>query len=133
MTEAAKKPVPPRGSEYIYNRLDHVYEKLWDGAVYEFDAHEERLMPYDLARFMYRTSVISFEPVTGQAVRALVTTEDPDYGVPYDKTMGAELLDRSVSDKYTQRGSDGLPTKSKIVPVPGGGYDQGRRIEKPAR
>jgi hypothetical protein len=133
MSESAKKPVPPRGSEYIYNRLDHPFEKLFDGAVYEFDAHEQRLMPYDLAQFMYRTSVISFEPVTGQAVRALVTTEDPEYGVPYDKPLGLELMDRSVSDNYTQRGTDGVPTKVKILPVPGGGFDQGRRIEKAAR
>ena len=137
--EAGKKVAPaikalaPRGSEFIYNRLATTFEKFFDGFPYTFEPHETRLMPVDIANFMYRTSVISFEPVTGRETRALVTPEDEFFNVPYDQEIGPELIDRSVNDNYIQRGTDGVPTKAKTVKVPGGGFDGGRKVTTESR
>lgn len=129
---ALLKPAP-KGSEYIFNRLNRKFEKLFDGLPYIFDAFEERLMPKAIADFMYRSSVIKYEPVTGREVRALVTPDDPDYGQPYEEDPGIELFDRSLSDNYTQRGTNGVPTKAKTVEVVGGGYDKGKKVTTGSR
>jgi hypothetical protein len=63
---------------------------------------------------------------TGEAVRALVTTDDPKYGVPYVADLGPELLSREISDNYIQRGTGGLNTHAKVIAVRGGGYDNGK-------
>lgn len=118
------------GSEYIYNRLDRKFEKQYDGAVYIFDAHEVRLMPEAVARWFWAKSVISYEPVTGQEVRALVTPEDPTFGVPFEGRLGPELFDRSLEAPVR---IDGLNLTSKIVAVKGGGYDKGKKIEGASR
>ena len=114
------------GQRFVYNRLPFKFEKFFDGRPFEFDAHEEVSLPVEIAEFMYRNSVIPYEPVTGEAVRALVTTEDEQYGVPYLNAIGPELLSREVSDNYIQRGTGGVPTTAKVVAVKGGGYDNGR-------
>lgn len=117
------------GFRFVYNRLPQKFEKFFDGRPYKWEANEERSLPSDIAEFMYRNSVVSYEPVTGTAVRALVTTADEKYGVPYVADLGPELMSREVSDNYTQiPAKDGLVTKAKIVTVKGGGYDQGRPI-----
>lgn len=123
----------PQGSEFVFNRLNKKFEKLFDGFPYVFEPLEERLMPKAIAEFMYRGSVIKYEPVTGREIRALVTPDDPDYGQPYEEDLGIELLDRSVNDNYTQRGTNGVPTKAKTVEVKGGGYDQGRKVTTGSR
>jgi len=121
------------GMRYVFNRLAFPFEKFFDGRPYKWESHEELPLPEDIAAFMYRTSVVSYEPVTGIAIRALVTTEDDKYGIPYVAELGPELLSREVSDNYTQRGTGGLPTKAKLITVKGGGYDQGRPIAVPSR
>lgn len=125
---AALKHIP--GSEYIYNRLPKKFEKQYDGNVYIFDPHETRLMPEADARWFWAHTVISYEPVTGLEIRALVTPEDPAFGVPYTKAFGPEWIDRSMSPKTKV---DGLELTPRIVTVKGGGYDQGKQIDKPDR
>lgn len=133
MKAVALLKAAPRGSQFIYNRLNTVFEKMFDGMPYTFDPHEERLMSVDIAAFMSRTSAISYEPVSGQTVFALVTPDDPFYGVPYEQPFGKELIDRSVTDNPMGRGTGGIPTQAKIVEVKGGGFDNGRRIDKGSR
>ena len=116
------------GIRYVYNRLAVSFEKFFDGRPYKWESHEAIPLPEDVAKFMYSTSVVSYEPVTGQAVRALVTTDDEKYGIPYVAELGPELISREISDNYTQRGTGGLPTKAKIVAIRGGDYDMGKRI-----
>jgi hypothetical protein len=120
----ALKAIP--GSEYIYNRLGTKFEKTYDGAVYIFDPHETRLMPEKIARWFWGKSVISYEPVTGTEVRALVCPEDPMFGVPYDEEIGPELFDRSLEEPVKV---DGQTVHAKLVAVKGGGYEKGKRIE----
>jgi|SRR3990172_353686 len=121
------------GTDMVYNRLSKPFEKHFDGTPFRWESHETVSLPTDIAQFMYRTSVVSYEPVTGKAVRALVTPEDETFGIPYGIELGPELLDRSISDNYIQRGTDGVPTAAKLVEVKGGGYDQGRKISSASR
>jgi hypothetical protein len=121
------------GMQYVYNRLGTVFEKFFDGIPYTFEPHKHQALPDYIAEFMYRTSVIKLEPETGEAVRALVTPEDSTFGVPYDIDPGLELISREVTDNYVQRGTDGVPTKAKVVSVKGGGFDQGRRAGPTSR
>lgn len=116
----------PTGSKLVYNRLSVEYEKFFDGVPYRWKPGESRLFPSDVAEFFERGSVVSLEPMTGQEVRALVTHENPEYGVPYVAELGEELISREVSDNYVGRGTGGVPTKVKLLPVAGGGYDRGR-------
>ena len=113
---------------YVYNRLPHSFEKFFDGIPYKWEANEELVLPDEIAQFMYRTSIVSYEPVTGEAIRALVTTEDEKYGVPYVAELGPELLSREVTDNYIQRGTGGLSTKAKIIAVKGSGYMDGKKV-----
>lgn len=121
------------GMQYVYNRLPIAFEKFFDGIPYKWQPNETFALPTDIAEFMYRTSVVSYEPVTGTAVRALVTPADNSFSVPYVAELGPELISRTVTDNYTQRGTGGLPTHAKIIAVKGGGYDQGRPIAVPSR
>jgi hypothetical protein len=118
------------GSEYIYNRLPKKFEKTFDGAPYVFEPHEIRLMPEAQATWFWAHTVISYEPVTGTEVRALVTTQDPMFGVPYDEPIGPELIDRSMAQPIKV---DGLTLKPSFVPVKGGGFESGKAIERPER
>ncbi len=116
----------PRGSKLVYNRLAVPYEHFYDGQPQRWEPGESRLLPADVANWFEEKSVVSLEPVTGQEIRALVTHENEDYGVPYVVDLGPELISRDVSDNYVGKGTGGVPTKSKIIPVAGGGYDKGR-------
>lgn len=118
----------PPGSKWVYNRLNKSFEKFFDGIPYKFAAHAKMVLPEAIAEFLWRTSVVSYEPASGIAVRALVTPEDSDFGVPYVVELGPELMSREVNDNYIERGTGGVPTKAKIVTVAGGGYDGGRQI-----
>lgn|SRR5512146_882085 len=120
----------PNGMCQVYNRLPKTFEKMFDGRPYKFEANSTMVLPQEIADFLYRTSVVLYEPETGQAVRALVTQEDPDFGVPYVADLGPELLSREVTDNYIQRGTNGVPTKARVVVVKGGGYDQGRPVSQ---
>jgi len=126
-------PVKPKkipGSEYIFNRLNKSFEKMYDGVPYIFEPHEVRLMPEPVARWFWGKSGISYEPLTGVEERALVIPEDETWGIPYEKAIGPEYLDRSMSDSVVV---DGLRLKPGLVTVKGGGYDKGKKIEKPER
>jgi hypothetical protein len=123
----------PPGSKWVYNRLNQPFEKFFDGIPYKFQAHAKMVLPDAVAEFMWRTSVVSYEPASGLAVRALVVPEDTDFGVPYVAALGPELMSRAVEDNYIQRGTGGIPTKAKIVPVRGGGYDSGRQVSTESR
>ena len=126
LAAALLRQVP--GVKFVYNRLPVAFEKFFDGMPYKWQPNETLPMPTHIADFMYSQSCVSYEPVTGQTVRALVTPDDDHYGIPYTADLGPELLSREVSDNYTQRGTGGLPTSAKIIAVKGGGYDQGRPI-----
>jgi hypothetical protein len=63
MVEPKSAPVtelstPPEGFRYIYNRMKTPYELMRDGIPVMFQPHETRLLPCDVAEFVYAHSII---------------------------------------------------------------------------
>lgn len=110
----------PPGWKKVYNRLNKDFEKFFDGRAFPFKAHETQLLPEDIANFMDRTSLVLFDTATGESVRALVLETDPDFEKPHDGDLGPELLVRTTNDNYIGRGTDGVKTQAKVIPVRGG-------------
>ena len=123
---AEKKPdvaKAPPGFAWLYNRLPTRYEGMFDLKLYSFEAGETRLVPSDVATFLNHNSVIKVDLTTSKGVRALVPQigdderEHPEFGVPYNESLGDEVIDRSLDDNPMQRGTGGLKTRAVRVPV----------------
>ena len=109
-------PAPP-GFRWVYNRLNEVYEDMFDHVPYTFKAHEQRLMQEDIATFLHAHSAISVDLKTNRGKAALVVDGDKNYLVPLEGGRPEELIDRKSGDNPLGRGTGGLKTKAAKVPV----------------
>ncbi len=112
----------PAGFRLVYNRLDKKFERMFDGATYQFAPHETLMLPEAIAEFISLRSVIKYDPFTSDAVHALVMDGDPDFEREYTEKLEDELMSRKTTDKYFLGNTGGVATHPEVVGVPGGGY-----------
>ena len=120
---------PPPGFIWVYNRLPHVYEGMWDSNSFIFEANEYVLMALDVGNFLHSKSVISYNPTTGSAIRALAIKDSKGWGEPLtrEEVEGVELIDRSDDDNPIGWGTGGIKTKATAMKVKGGGKPRSTR------
>lgn len=122
--------IPPGGFRWAYNRLDRIYESMFDGIVYAFDPHEYRLLTIEVARFLWAQSVISYDPTKRFGVRALALDplspslmeahEADGFGEPMGDPKNVELLDRSTDPNPIGKSTGGIKTKPAVVSITAG-------------
>ncbi len=83
----------------VKNRTNKPYEFMHDGQVYQIGPFEEEMLVDNVAAHGIRKSIISFNPATGQSVRALVMADSPEAAFEIDgRAEGSELLERDPED-----------------------------------
>ena len=80
----------------VKNRTNRDVEFTFDGQVHVIKAKEVVPMVHEAAVHGIRKSVISFNPITMQAVRALCNNESADADIDIEpRVPGSEIIDRS--------------------------------------
>lgn len=111
----------PAGFQWVYNRLETKFVKMFDGIAEEFAPHEYRMLPAAAAAFLAERSIVKEDPFDPTAsLFAIVPEGDPVFGVPLPKeAVGIERLDRSHGDYVVKPSKDGIKSTAQVVPVQG--------------
>lgn len=113
-------PAPRQGRKWVFNRLQEDYSTDFDGHPQMFGPNEFRDYDVEIAYFIAANSIIQFGRGR-DTVRALVLENKQTFGVPFPKEVTTkdrvEYIDRVADPNPIGRGTDGVPTKPKIVYV----------------
>lgn len=107
-------PPAPEGWRWVYNRLPEPYEAKFNSQPTLFEAHEFKQVSAKIAPHICSWSIVQL-PATGPPVRALVLEGKKGFGVPLKVGRPQEMIDRSSDPNPTGRGTDGIPTKPKLI------------------
>ena len=124
------KPTVPAysGMRWVYHRLTHKAEYMYDARPLMFEAGEYKQIPEQQAIWLFEYHAKREHPsryedpdpaVRLEAVEyAFALDDDPHFGIPLilDDTEGREYLSRDGQAMYLQRGSD-IPTHPKLIKV----------------
>lgn len=85
--------------ERIKNRTNQDFEFTFDGQVHIVPAETEVLLLKEVAAHGRRKSIISFDVITGQVIRALVLADSPEAEeIIAARVPGSELMKRDPAD-----------------------------------
>jgi len=120
--EPEKLPLPgkaPFGTTWVFNRLREPYTAHWDSKPIPFGPNEFLPVSAEIAPYIAAESVISFGRGS-DVVRALVVQDKKKFGVPFKEGITqyvTELIDRNKDPNPIGRGTDGVPTKPKLIHI----------------
>lgn len=87
----------------VKNRTEKEFEFMCNGQVHVIPAGAEVPLPSDIAQFGINKSTISFNPITGRAIRALALAGTPEAEEEIEaRKPDSEVLDRSDEDGETK-------------------------------
>lgn len=109
-----------RGNVWVFNKLNESFSVDFNSEPQEFEAHEFREYPEPIARFLAAKSTFMFQS-NNKEVRALVNDGKKGFGEAHPDTVTAkgriEMIDRGENPNPLGRGTDGVPTKPKVIHV----------------